>query len=290
MGWELSYDVGAFQRAAADCLEREPARCTALLTVAETVRVHGPRAYANGGDSGRPRFGWWREGPDGPVEAAFLQTPPQAPLLGPMPERAARELAVALRTDGADLTGAKGVDGSAQVFADAWAGHGTGTRWEVTHRLRLLRLAELTPPHPAPPGAARRATPDDVPLTAAWMREFHVDTGQDPGPGADFTDNIARRVANGVLYLWEADGRPVAMAAHSPVVAGQSRIGPVYTPPGRRGQGYGGAVTAAVTGAALAGDARQVLLFADAANRTTNALYERLGYRLLGHHVDIEFG
>lgn len=286
-GWELSYDVEAFTRQAAAYLDGDPARCTALLTTAETLRVHGPQSYG-GGD---PRFGWWRATEGGPVEAAFVYTPPSQPLLGPMPDRAARELALALRLTGADPTGVKGVDGSAQAFARTWT-DGAPRTWAVAFRLRLLRLAgpdELAPPRPAPPGTVRRATPGDVPLAAAWMRGFMVDTGQGLGPDADFTGNVARRVANGGLYLWEADGRPVAMAAHSPVVAGQSRVGPVYTPREWRGRGYGAAATAAATRSALTAGARQVLLFADAANPTSNALYERLGYRLLGHHVDIDF-
>ncbi|MCH0539050.1 GNAT family N-acetyltransferase [Streptomyces sp. MUM 203J] len=283
-GWELSYDVTAFQRQAAAYLESHPARCTALLTTAENLRVHGPRSYG-GGD---PRFGWWRATDGGPVEAAFVYTPPSPPLLGPMPDRAARELAVALRLTGADLTGVKGVDGSAQAFAETWTDDAPRT-WAVAFRLRLLRLAELAPPRPAPPGTGRRATPGDVPMAAAWMRAFIADTGQETGPDTDFTAHVTRRIANGGLYLWEADGRPVSMAAHSLVVAGQSRVGPVYTPRECRGRGYGAAATAAATRSALTAGARQVLLFADAANPTSNALYERLGYRLLGHHVDIDF-
>jgi predicted GNAT family acetyltransferase len=77
------------------------------------------------------------------------------------------------------------------------------------------------------------------------------------------------------------------MAAHSPVVAGQSRIAPVYTPPELRGRGYAGAVTAAVGRAARDAGAAQVLLFADLANPTSTALYRRLGYRPVTDHVDI---
>ncbi|NEB79656.1 GNAT family N-acetyltransferase, partial [Streptomyces sp. SID14478] len=62
-------------------------------------------------------------------------------------------------------------------------------------------------------------------------------------------------------------------------VAGSVRVAPVYTPADLRGQGYGGAVTAAVSGAARAAGADEVVLFTDLANATSNALYQRLGYR-----------
>jgi len=52
-----------------------------------------------------------------------------------------------------------------------------------------------------------------------------------------------------------------------------SRIGPVYTPPEHRGHGYAAAVTAAAARGALERGARQVLLYTDLANPTTNRLY-----------------
>ena len=58
-----------------------------------------------------------------------------------------------------------------------------------------------------------------------------------------------------------------------------SRIGPVYTLPDHRGRGYGAAVTAAASRWALNRGARNLLIYTDLANPTTNRLYPRLGYR-----------
>ncbi|MGL1760974.1 GNAT family N-acetyltransferase, partial [Vibrio parahaemolyticus] len=55
------------------------------------------------------------------------------------------------------------------------------------------------------------------------------------------------------------------------------RIGPVYTVPAERGRGYGGAVTAAVTEHLLP-QVDTVMLYTDAANPISNAVYERLGF------------
>ncbi|WP_236240521.1 GNAT family N-acetyltransferase [Streptomyces sp. CC228A] len=280
-GWELAYGTEAFHREAGTHLRAEAARCTVLLTTAETLRLHGPGAY--GGAA--PVFGWWRAAAGGPVEGAFVHAPPFPPALGPMPRRAARELAAALRPTGTDLPGVQGTESSAVPFALAWAGGG----WTATRRLRLLALAEPAAPHPAPPGSDRPATPADVPLVAAWLRGFTTDTGLPRSTDADLTAQARRRIADGALHLWEDGGRPVAMAARSATVAGQARIGPVYTPPRDRGRGYGGAVTSAAARAAQSAGARRVLLFADAANPTSNDLYARLGYRLLDHHTDIDF-
>nr|WP_232542680.1 GNAT family N-acetyltransferase [Streptomyces sp. QHH-9511] len=90
---------------------------------------------------------------------------------------------------------------------------------------------------------------------------------------------LEARVTDRRLHFWETDEGPVSMASVSRTVAGQARVSPVYTPPGARGRGYAGAVTRAVSRAALDAGAEQVLLFTDLANPTSNALYQRLGYR-----------
>jgi predicted GNAT family acetyltransferase len=72
-------------------------------------------------------------------------------------------------------------------------------------------------------------------------------------------------------------------------VAGVVRVAPVYTPAELRRHGYAGAVTAAVTRAALDAGATDVVLFTDVANPTSNALYRRLGYRPVEDRVVLSF-
>ena len=79
------------------------------------------------------------------------------------------------------------------------------------------------------------------------------------------------------------------LAGNGRAVAGQTRIGPVYTPPEHRGRGYGGAVTTAVSLQALAAGAAEVLLYTDLANPTSNALYQRLGYRPVTDRLQLRF-
>jgi predicted GNAT family acetyltransferase len=106
----------------------------------------------------------------------------------------------------------------------------------------------------------------------AFLSESHTLAHPDIGKAVD------ERVGYGGMTLWEADGVPVSMAGVTRQVAGMIRVAPVYTPPGYRRRGYAGAVTAAVTQAALDAGAGEVLLFTDLANPTSNALYQRLGY------------
>ncbi|MFI6081053.1 GNAT family N-acetyltransferase [Streptomyces sp. NPDC051217] len=271
MGWQLTDDVEEFRTAADPCLALEPARSTLLLTISESIRVNGA------GES--VRFGYWRPTEAAPVSAAFLQTPPLRPLLGPMPDRAARELVPVLRAADPSLTSVQGEEACVRAFAAEWTGRSGG--WGVSHRVRLFRLGELTPPEPAPAGRARLATAEDLPLLAEWMSAFATDTGQPIRADGDYTRATAERIAAGRLWLWDVAGAPVAMASVTPILAGQARVAPVYTPLRLRGRGYGGAVTAAVSRATRDAGAEQVLLYTDLANPTSNALYQRLGYRPL---------
>jgi GNAT superfamily N-acetyltransferase len=266
MGWEFTDDVELFRTAAGGYLRERPAECTLLLTISESLRQYGNDAY--GGE--RPRFGWWRTADGSPVTGAFVQTPPHRPVLGPMPEAAARQLAVALRRAGVEPGGVSGRQEDVLAFADAW-----GRPGRVHRRERLYRLGELSPPRGVP-GAARPAGPGDAALLARWLSEFAAAIGEPP---ADRTRQAERRIAEGTVLLWEVKGEPVAMAARTPVLLAQSRVASVYTPPELRGRGYAGGATAAVSAAARAAGAAEVLLFTDLANPTSNALYQRLGYR-----------
>jgi predicted GNAT family acetyltransferase len=101
----------------------------------------------------------------------------------------------------------------------------------------------------------------------------------------------AARIAEGDFLLWfDAEGVPVSVAGFTPIVAGTARIGPVYTPPELRGRGYAGAVTAAAGQTLRDRGAAEVLLFTDLANPTSNALYQRIGYRAVTDRVRLDLG
>ncbi|SOB82334.1 GNAT family N-acetyltransferase [Streptomyces sp. 1331.2] len=213
----------------------------------------------------------------GPVGGAFLQTPPFDPRLSFMPEDAAAELAVELAAAGPGFTTVTGVGAAAdtvRAFAAAWTA-ATGTEQSVRVDERLYRLGELTDPPRPPAGRHRLAGPADRDLAIRWYREFGAEAKVE-------LPNVPRavdeRIAAGGLHLWEDEGRPVALAASTPVLAGMSRIGLVYTPTDRRGRGYGSAVTAAASAYVLTQGAEEVLLYTDLSNPTSNSIYQQIGY------------
>lgn len=165
---------------------------------------------------------------------------------------------------------------TATTFAKAWQRR-TGATPTLHERQRLYRLGTLTPPEPLPEGRSRVAGEHDRDQLLLWHPEFVEAIGAvaptDPGSWVD------TRIAYGRITFWETpDGTPVSMAGVTPMVAGQIRVAPAFTPAHLRGRGYAGAATAEASRAALAAGAPEVLLFANLANPTSNGLYQRIGY------------
>ncbi|MGW5029893.1 GNAT family N-acetyltransferase [Streptomyces nigra] len=269
--WYCTQDLNGFLSHAGGFLRSRPDLHTVALTVTETLRVNGPRAY---GDE-PPVFGVLER--NGQVRAAYFRTPPHMLNVTPLTPDEADALAAHLLALGQTVPGVVAARETAEAFVAAWQRH-TGAHGTVAQRQRLYRLGNLTVPRPVPPGRARLAGRPDRELLARWYGEFTKAAGhtaaRDPGAWAD------ARIAYGGITLWEAeDGTPRAMAGVTPLIAGQVRVAPVYTPAPLRGRGYGGAATAAVTRAALSSGVREVLLFTDLSNATSNGLYQRIGYR-----------
>jgi GNAT superfamily N-acetyltransferase len=269
MAWFLSDSLPDYACTVHGLLTERPVQHTILLGAIETLRAAGTTAF--GGTA--PLFGWWQE-ENGTVSGAFLHTPPFPVVLTSVPPPVAAALAQALAARGRSAAGVNADPQSAEAFAGAWH-EVTGDRVGLHMRNRLFRLGELRWPEPRPPGQPRVAGPADRGLLIAWSEAFHREAQSGP---EDRESMVDERLSYRGLTLWEDGGQPVSMAGLTRPAAGQVRVGPVYTPPGLRGKGYGGAVTAAVSQAARDAGAAQVLLFTDLANPTSNALYQRLGY------------
>ncbi len=277
----MTDDVTEYLDRAGGLLRSQSVENTVLVTVAETLRVVGADAF---GDA-TPMLGYWSE-PGGDVTAAFVHTPPNGVALSTMLPRLAAELAVVLADRGVSASGVYGSDAACWAFAGTWSER-TGQTARVGRRSRLHRLIDLVPPDPMPPGRARSGTAADRDVMTAWLEAFHHEV--DPGPPREHGRVVDERLSYGGLVLWEEAGEQVSLAGMNRLVAGQVRIGPVYTPPDVRRRGFGGAVTAAATQVALEWGADEVLLFTDLANPTSNALYQRLGYMPVSDRVELSF-
>jgi GNAT superfamily N-acetyltransferase len=232
-----------------------------------------------------PTFAWWSHA-DRTLGAVSL-TPPYEMLLSVVPDGTLEDLVTALRGNGTSIPGVNGPSGMAARFAELWTS-GTSRRPRLTRRLRLYGTTQPVIPDPAPGGRARLARDDEFSLVVSWFERCGQEVGDRPVEAREF---LRGRIAAGLIWLWEnAEGTPVALAARHEPASRVSRVGPVYTPNEHRRQGFGAAVTAACTRHALDTDSTVAVLFSDVANPTSNAVYQRIGYRPLEDRIVLTFG
>ncbi|NEB96150.1 GNAT family N-acetyltransferase [Streptomyces bauhiniae] len=280
-GWYLTEDVEDFLARAGGFLRARPAEHVMQLTWAERVRVRGVGAFERGAV-----FGVLEE--KGQVSGTFYHLPPRALGLSPLTPAQADSLAARLSELGHSPASVGADHDTAAAFAEAWQRH-TGVTAKLRDvRVRLYRLGTLTPPDPHPEGRARVLREGDLGQAVFWCGEFARAVGEDVTIDAETWPRT--RYADKRYTLWETpDGTPVSIAGMNPLIGGQIQVDIVYTPAHLRGHGYAAAVSAEVSRAALAAGAQEVVLFADRSNPTSNALYQRLGYRPLSDWSGYDF-
>jgi GNAT superfamily N-acetyltransferase len=223
------------------------------------------------------------------VIGAALQTPPYPLACNAIPVESVDVVVAELARVHPELNGVRGAREAAVAFAAAWYAV-TGRTGSVSAEERLYRLGTLQSPSGVG-GSARPANDDDRDVLVDWIELFFSETfshQRDMQAGQRFVD--AANDKGDQFTLWVVEGAPVSMAMLRAPAAGVSRIGPVFTPAERRGHGYGSAVTAAAADLAQRRGVADVVLFADLANPTSNAIYQKIGFEPVADSVRIEFG
>jgi predicted GNAT family acetyltransferase len=252
-------------------LRHRPVMNQLPLAIAETC-VRDPRRYGPDAVFYSVEFG-------GAIRGAAVQTPPWPVQLSDVSPEAARELAKAFALNRPSIPGVAGPDDAPARFAEAYvAERGGGYALESS-----LGVFELTSVNELREVVGRRvvATPEHAALLQSWLEAFHDEaTPQDPRPKPD---SGAGAAASGRAHLWlDHDDRPVSFVFNSRDVEGWASIGPVYTPRALRGSGYATALVAAVSRYLLAQGRPGCTLFTNLENPTSNAIYEKIGYRRVG--------
>ncbi len=265
-------DVRRYAEQVLPALEAAPSAHTVPLTMLHRLRTVG------GWNDEPVTLCWSEEG------GIALMVPPSELYVAVLPSGSGPRLAAVLacRT-------VPGINADETALAELLPSFGGAA--STIMRSRLYALDQLR--HPSVAGSGRPATDDDLEPVLHWWRIFAAEAvphqaALDPRP------QIEQMIAGGRARLWESTREatrhtsgPVALAGRSPVLAGASRVGPVMTPEQHRRQGYGAAVTAACADAALADGAEHVVLFTDLGNPTSNAIYQRIGFRAVSDRLTV---
>lgn len=270
---EVIEDVDAFAAAAGDLLAADEANHTVLLSALQGAR----RAVARG----EPVPDGWHGAlvRDADAVVACARCWRGAWMLSTGPAAALQALG---RWAGAcgGFDAFVGPESAVRAFED-----GAGTPARTHLELPLMRLAGDPQQPRAIGGMLRPATAADLPVLLAWTEAFRVEaritlTAEQVAADLERPERLEMR------SLWIDDaGQPVGMIGGQAIAPTSARVGPVYTPPALRGRGIGGAMVATLSRRLLDAGARCVFLFTDAANPTSNALYQRIGFVPIGRHL-----
>ena len=272
-------DPATFLTAAGPLLLRDEARHNLMLGVAATAR-DSPQLY--------PDYRAWLVLDENAPTAAATRTRPHALVLAaPRSDRALLALVDAIDDEPPSVVGAQP---EVEQFAAAW-----GARVDaIPHLVRAqgIYALERLAPVPEARGQMRAQGPDDTELLVEWVRAFEAEALHE----LDDDEARARRVVahrltadRAGIVLWEDGGRPVCMAGYGGETPNGIRIGPVYTPPDLRGRGYATSLAAQLSQQLLDGGRRFCFLYTDLANPTSNAIYERIGYRRVCESAEFSF-
>lgn len=222
---------------------------------------------------------------EGDVAGCVFRTPPFKLGLTRLPAKAIPHVVEDVARVYDSIPAALGPPEMARAFAERWCERVGGTPRDGM-RQRIFQLERVIPPEKTAPGKLRAATAADLALVVSWFRTFADEAGAE----LHDIEMLAReRVNAGNVFFWE-DGEPVCMATWSGETPNGARIGPVYTPPSRRGGGYATACVATLSQRTLDRGKRFCFLYTDLANPTSNRIYERIGYRPVTDVLDVHLG
>jgi predicted GNAT family acetyltransferase len=280
-----SDDPAAWLEEVTPLLLRDEARHNLMLGLAHRL-VHQPEDY--------PEHRLWTVHARDAVVGAMLQTPPFPVVVArPAAEGVLEALVEAAQPDVATITGANGVRPEIDAFGAAWAARTGRAVHEVLpqgiYEARAVRDV------PSTEGTARPAGIEDLDEVAAMTSAFLAEALPD-SPIRD-TDlertTVLRRLeadpSVAATWVWEVEGRIVALTGHSGRTPHGIRIGPVYTWPAARGRGYATALVHAQTAFLLATMVDVCFLYTDLSNATSNGVYRRIGYELVAEAVELGF-
>lgn len=229
---------------------------------------------------------------DGEVVLAALRTNLERSLILSLAARPAALplLARDLHATGLALTGVNGPTEESRTYAEVWS-RLSGQPYRLNVPMRTFKLERVTPVTGVP-GVLRHATEADrdilIPWELAFMREAFPEDVNTLAEAEQIIDRQLRSRTGG-LYVWD-DGGVVSYAGYGGPTPHGIRIGPVYTPPEKRGRGYASACVAGLSQWLLDSGRSFCFLFTDARNPTSNHIYQQIGYRYVCDFTQYSFG
>jgi len=252
------------------------ARHNLIFGICSTL-VSAPATY--------PEFHLWTVERDGVCVCAALMTPPyNVALAQPSAPGALAALAESIHELALTVPGVTAALPEAEEFATAWSSRARA-RPRVRRRQGIYQVTAPRPPA-AVDGRLRPAEERDRALLVEWVQAFADEASAEHVDAERTVD--ARLRGSGGMAVWE-HGETVSIAGYGGQTPNGVRIGPVYTPPSKRRNGYASALVAGLSERLLAEGRTHCFLYTDLANPTANRIYMAVGYELVAESAEIVF-
>jgi predicted GNAT family acetyltransferase len=239
---------------------------------------------------------WWILFLDQRIVGVAIKTGHQPMILSPMPIISSETFAYHILQQSLEFSCVNGPQDTVESFLDAYtkaSSLGSSLQRKLKTKQLIYEVKDLREPSQWK-GSPHQLTHDDIEIGAIFLKEFHEEVNFETN--FDLIAFTRAKVDAGLYWFWTdiIDGVKtiVALGGHSFVVANPTgersvgRIGPIYTRPSYRSHGYGSYLTAFLTSTLLTNYSCRVMLFADEANPSSNKIYRRLGYEVLGENLE----
>lgn len=258
-------------------LLRHPAEHNLLLGI-QSALIRVPEAFPSPPDL-------FMVESSGEIQAMGTRTPPYNFVLSKVLDLQALDLIAAyFQQSPTPLSGVNSFVRESQAFTQIWQTL-SGQSSTLKMEMRIHQLTQV-PLQPLVQGSLRLASRRDRQQLLQWSEAFSLETFGDIE--TDVERILDLQLKRQDLYVW-CDRQIVSMVAGRLSQPGGGRIGPVYTPPEFRRQGYATACVASVSQRLLDRGAPRCCLFTDITNPTSNHIYQTIGYEPVCDWHDYRF-
>lgn len=164
----------------------------------------------------------------------------------------------------------------------------TGRKSKIELLMALYRCEKVVWPQISSGVHFRKAVTKDIPQIAKWVSDFMAEAVPNDPP-IDTLKHAESKVSKGMFFVVEKEGELLSMAGWGRDLETSAAVNAVYTPKHLRGKGYASHVVAALTQRMLDAGKREVSLFADQTNPTSNKIYQNIGYEFVCESVNLKF-
>ncbi len=214
---------------------------------------------------------------DQPILVALMTMPYPLIVQGEHPDPKAIDLLIDyLLQHHFSLSGVNGPHEFSDLFSHQYTLK-TGVHSELVISLRNYELKEVLSP-PLPKGKFRLALANDEDIIQDFLLAFHAEAVREGAPPLS-KSLVQKQLQQGSIFAWEVDNEIVSIALKSRPCIKTITVGGVFTPPAKRNKGYASACVARLCQLLLDQGYERIVLFTDLSNPTSNAIYQRIGFK-----------